>query len=74
MVWNFRVLPLANVAEERIHIFANEGGLEREHLVNNHSERPDIARVVIVAISPNLGRGVVRCASLRLVHDVFLNF
>ena len=72
VVKNLRINSLAHALIQVVHVPPAERRLERQHLVDHAAERPDVRLVAVRLVVPDLGRGVVGRASLRVVEAVLI--
>ena len=66
------VLTFQNRLEQPLHVFGLEGRFERDHLVNDAAQGPDVALKVIWFISPDLRTRIVRSTRLSIVETVLI--
>ena len=72
VVRNLRINSLAHALIQVVHVPPAEWRFERQHLVDHAAERPDVRLVAVRLVVPDLGRGVVGRASLRVVEAVLI--
>ena len=68
MGWQLLEVALDQLLEEALHVVGLEGRTECCHLVDDAAEAPDVTLVVVGLVLPDLRRGVVRSASLRVIQ------
>ena len=72
VVRNLRINSLAHALIQVVHVSPAKWRLERQHLVDHAAERPDVRLVAVRLVVPDLGRGVVGRASLRVIEAVLV--
>lgn len=68
MVGDLRDVSFEDALEQPLHVFCLEGRLERDHLVDDAAETPDVTLDVVRLVLPNFGTRVVWRPSLRVVE------
>jgi len=71
---NFRVYTFGNFCEKTFHVSGCERRIKCSHFVQNSTHRPNVTRLVIGFILPNLRRCIVRRSSLCLQLACLSNF
>ena len=61
-----RVGATQHLAVQTCHVICSEGRPQRDTLVQDAAQGPDVALHVVGLISPDLGRSVIRCTGLRV--------
>ena len=73
MRWDLRVDALDDFVIEAFHVFGCKRRVKRYHLVEDGSKRPDVRRLVVGLILPDLRGRIVRRACLGL-HNAMLGY
>lgn len=72
MIWYPWEDTFAHALVKVVHVTPAERRLQREHLVDDAAQRPQVRLVTVGFVLPDLGARVVRCARLRVVQAVLV--
>ena len=72
VVWYPWEHALAHAFVQVVHVASAEGWLERKHFVDHAAQGPHVRLVTVRFVLPDLRRGVVRSARLRVIEPVLI--